>query len=121
MSDLAAWGATALYPLSAILGWALRRFAKGAFVERMRPHFWIGYAVTALALGHALLSSGNVTAIAGSNLWLAGVALAGLGLQTFVGLSLEAPGGYRALLRRWHVVAFWLIAVLIAGHVLLTV
>jgi len=120
-SDIAAWLASLLFLASALLGWVLRRFASGGFIQRMRPHFVVGYAVLALAVGHALLSFANTRSISSADLWVAVVALAGLLFQAFLGLSLQAPGAYRAPLRRWHTVAFWAIAVLIIGHILLTV
>jgi hypothetical protein len=119
-SDLAAWFAVALFPCTALAGWVLRRFFAGAVVARMRPHMVLGYAVLGLGALHGTLAMGNVRVMSGPDTWIASAALAGLGLQTFLGLSLQAPGVYRPALRRWHVVTTWTAGVLIAGHVALT-
>lgn len=119
-SDAAAWTAAVLFPSTAIAGWALRRFAAGAFVLRMRPHFVLGYAVFALAAFHTMTAVPAIAAMGQADVWVASFALAGLALEAFAGASLQAPGLYRPLLRRWHTTAFWTIGVLIVLHVLLT-
>lgn len=119
-SDIGAWLAVLLFPMTGVAGWILRRFVKGAFVERLRPHFVLGYAVLGLAGIHTVLSLENAARIGSSDLWFAAWALVGLGVQTFIGLSLQAPGAFRRPLRRWHVIATFAVALLIVGHVLLT-
>jgi cytochrome b561 len=118
--DGAAWLAVALFPSTAVAGWVLRRFASGAIVERLRPHFWLGYGVLALGGLHGMMAMGRMGALSSANLWVATLALCGLGFQVFVGLNLQAPGAYRMLLRRWHIALTCIVATLIAGHVLLT-
>ncbi len=118
LSTLSAWIATGLVALAALSGWFLRRFARGAFIRRMRPHIVFGYAALAFALLHLVLTLG----VGGTNatgIWLASLALFGLALQVFIGLNLQSPGGYRIILRRWHVVAFYATLVLIFGHIFL--
>ena len=120
-SDLAAaWLAVGLFPSNAAIGWVLRRFAAGALVKRLRPHFVLGYTVLVLGSIHGMLAMGAMGTLRSANLWCATLALGGLALQTFVGLNLQAPGVYRGLLRRWHVTMTCAVAILIAGHVLLT-
>jgi|SRR5579862_669765 len=119
--DAAAWVATALFPSTAVAGLILRRFVTGAFTIRLRPHFVLGYAVFGIALAHTLLAMGAMHALSRLDLWLATLALMGLALQAFLGASLQAPGGYRAVLRRWHLATMWSVALFIAGHVLLTI
>lgn len=119
-SDLGAWFATALYPATGVAGCVFRRFVSGPFVARLRPHYYLGYVVLALGIGHTLLSLGNVPSIGSLDTWIAIWALVGLGLQTFIGLSLQAPGGYRQPLRRWHLIATFAVFVLILGHVVLS-
>lgn len=120
-SDVTAWFATALFPSTAMAGLVLRRFLTGAFAIRLRPHFILGYAVLALAVMHTFVAMPNARALSGTDLRLAALALFGLGLQTFVGMSLQAPGLYRGALRRWHVATTVAVAGLIAGHILLTI
>ena len=118
-SELAAWGALSTVPLNAVGGLFLRRISRGRFTHRMRPHYVLGYAAFGLAAMHLLLSAGDMRSANANGIWLATFAFGGLGLQTFVGMSLQSPGAYRAPLRRWHMFLFWSIAVLIVGHVAL--
>lgn len=118
-SVLVAWTAVFAVPLNAAAGWLLRRWRGGRFVIRMRPHYALGYAALAIAAIHVALVAGRMGAANPAGIWLATFAFAGLGLQTFVGTSLQSPGAYRAPLRRWHIVLFLTILLLIAGHVAL--
>jgi cytochrome b561 len=118
--DAAAWAAVVLFPGTAAAGWILRRFFAGTIVARMRPHFVLGYVVLALGTVHGVHAMGNAHVMSRIDMWFAVLALLGLGWQTFVGLSLQAPGVYRSTLRRWHVVTTWTVATLIVGHVALT-
>jgi Ni,Fe-hydrogenase I cytochrome b subunit len=119
--DAAAWIATALFPSTAAAGLVLRRFVTGAFAMRLRPHFVMGYAVFGLALAHTAFAMGAMRTLSATDLWLATLALAGLALQAFLGASLQAPGAYRTVLRRWHLATTWSVALFIAGHVMLTI
>lgn len=119
--DAAAWIATALFPSTGAAGFVLRRFGTGAFARRLRAHFVLGYAVFGLALAHTALASAGMHTLSVTDLWLASLALAGLALQVFLGASLQAPGTYRVILRRCHLATTWGVALLIAGHVMLTI
>ncbi len=116
-SSTAGWIALGLLPLNAVVGLILRRFAKGSFVRRMRPHFILGYATLTFAVLHLALSTGGMAGANGNGIWLATFAMAGLGAQAFSGASLQDPGAYRAPLRRWHVWLFWTVLVLTVLHV----
>jgi hypothetical protein len=121
LPDLAAWLSTSLYPLTAVAGVVLRRFVSGGFIARLRPHFYLGYAVLGTAAMHTAFAAGNANAIGSSDLTIAVFALLGLGFQTFVGLSLQAPGAYRPVLRGFHLIATWSVGILILAHVVLTI
>lgn len=121
VSQTTAWTAAALFPLTALVGWGLRRLLPGALSVRMRPHLIIGYAVFAIAALHAIAAIPGIGAMNSTNLWAATLAMGGLALESFVGASLQAPGVYRSLLRRWHLVAFVAVGLLIAVHVVVTV
>ncbi|HMF29502.1 MAG TPA: hypothetical protein VKE42_12055 [Candidatus Cybelea sp.] len=118
--DATAWFATALFPSTAAAGFIFRRFASGAFAIRLRPHFVLGYAVFALALAHTAFAMGAMRTLSAIDLWLATLALSGLAVQAFLGASLQAPGVYRTVLRRWHLATTWSVAFFIAAHVMLT-
>ena len=57
---LSGWIALALRSADRTRAWALRRFVRGAFVRRMRPHFVLGYAALAIALVHMWTSMGGM-------------------------------------------------------------
>lgn len=117
IGQLSGWAAFALVPLAAIAGWVLRRFAPGAIVCRMRPHFVLGYAALLFALVHLWASMRSMGGSNPTGIWLATLALGALGFQTLVGANLQSPGVYRKPLRRWHVSAFVAILLLGGGHV----
>ncbi len=119
--DAVAWLAAGLFPVTALAGRILRRILSGAMVVRLRPHFILGYAVLALASIHGMLAMGAMRTLTGSDSWIALFAFAGLALQTFVGASLQAPGTYRRLLRRWHIVTALSVGAFIALHIALTI
>jgi hypothetical protein len=114
---LSGWVALALVPLTAIAAWVLRRFVRGNFVRRMRPHFVLGYATLAFALVHVWTSMGSMRGANSTGIWLATLALFALGFQALVGTNLQSPGAFRLRLRAWHLIAFAAVAVLAAGHV----
>jgi len=118
-SDITAWLALALIPLTAAIGRAIRRWGSGAFALRMRPHYVLGYLALLGALYHTM---GAMSATGGANsngLWFASLATLGLGAQALLGTNLQAPGTYRRPLRRWHMILFWLTAALALAHVVL--
>ncbi len=119
LSDIAAWIAVALVPCTAIVGWALRRWGRGTFVKRLRPHFILGYAALFFAVMHVGMSMGNTDGVNGMGIWFAGFATAGLALQAIVGSNLQSPGIYRWPLRRWHIALFIAIVAFGFGHIAL--
>ena len=118
-SALSGWIACALVPLAALSGWILRRFARGRYALRMRPHYLLGYGAAALAGAHAWTSAGGMAGADALGIWLATFGLGAMLLQAFLGLSLQSPGAYRIGLRRWHVLTFAAVAVLVIGHLAL--
>jgi hypothetical protein len=113
------WLALAAIPLAAAAGWILRRFARGRFSLRMRPHYVVGYAALALAIVHLSFSMRAMAGADSTGIWLAALALLGLIWQALVGSNLQSPGGYRGALRRWHLATFAAVFLLVAGHALL--
>jgi hypothetical protein len=119
LSASSGWLALALIPIVAGAGWILRRFVGGSFRLRMRPHYILGYATFGFALVHLSLSMRATAGADPNGLWLATLALLGLGWQALIGSNLQSPGDYRPLLRRWHLVTFVAVMIFAAGHVML--
>lgn len=119
LSASSGWLALALIPIVAVAGWVFRRLARGPFRWRMRPHYILGYVALGFALLHFALATGASAGANTTGIWLAALALLGLGWQALLGSNLQSPGDYRAPLRRWHLVTFVAVAILAAGHVLL--
>ena len=99
------------------------KFQKGrAFLKRMWPHYWLGYAIAAVTLVHAVLALGSG---GGRNADLLGLFLASTALflvfaQVLLGLNLRRPGiPSRRALRRMHLGLMISIVVLGLGHILL--
>jgi hypothetical protein len=105
----------ALVPLPYLLrGKPLRTAGRRArpFLERMRPHYWIGFAIGILTLLHAVvpMSSGLAQGTSATGLELATAALILVPIQLLLGVSLRNPRlPDRRLVRRWH---FWVMAAL---------
>ncbi len=118
-SDIAAWFALALIPLTAAIAWALRRWGSGAFALRMRPHYFLGYLALFGALYHTMAAMTSTSGANANGLWFAGLATLGLGMQAFLGTNLQSPGVYRRPLRRWHTTLFWLTAAFALAHIVL--
>jgi hypothetical protein len=113
------WIALVLIPFAAAGGWIARRFVKGPVRSRMRPHYLLGYGALALALVHLSTSMGSMAGANSTGIWLATLALLGLGWQALIGSNLQSPGGYRVALRRWHLVTFAAVALFAVGHIAL--
>jgi len=91
--------------------------ARPAGRRRLRLHYWLGYAIAALALVHGMASM--TRGIAG-RAHPAGLKLASLALlvafgQVGIGLWLRGKSGRRVTVRRIH---FWVMAALVALVVL---
>ena len=97
--------------------------AKGVpLLRRMRPHYWLGIAIAAITVAHALLPLfGGVT----GQVNLFGLSLAVLALclvlpQVSLGLRLRNPKTpERTALRRLHFVIMVCLVVLALGHIAL--
>jgi hypothetical protein len=119
LGQASGWVALALIPLTATAGWLTRRVLRGPVRYRMRPHYLLGYAALGFALVHLSFSMGAMPGADSAGIWLATLAIFGLGGQALLGSNLQSPGDYRRPLRRWHLVTFVAVAVLAGGHVLL--
>ena len=93
-----------------------------SFLQRMRPHFWIGYAIVTLTVLHALIAmTGGITGLINP----LGLSLAFIGLfvvvfQLALGSLLARPDmPERRTLRKVHFWTMLSLVVLGLGHILL--
>jgi len=88
---------------------------------RLRPHYWLGFAVAPLAFVHLwpAMSEGWVRRVEPTGLYLASVAFLLACTQIGLGLRLRQPRGSRLWLRRGHFGSMLLIVALAIGHVAL--
>lgn len=127
ITSVSGWVVALLLPAATALPFLLRRggqaIAGGAPIgRRWRRHFWLGYAIAALALIHAAYSTGTGLALraAMSGIYLATGALLLVFAQVFVGLLLREPSlRNRPALRRRHFWGMAAIVVLVLGHIAL--
>ena len=118
-SAIAGWFAVLIVVGAAFSGVLFRRWWKYApFIRRMRPHYVLGYGALAIALIHVFVALALTSNAEPTGIKYATVALGVLGVQTFVGASLQDPGSYRGILRTWHLLAFGAIVILGAIHVI---
>jgi hypothetical protein len=121
------WVLVVLIGTTVALPYVFRRGASAAsgakprpFLERMRPHVWLGDAVVGLTVAHLwpAMSQGWARRVDALGLYLATGALLLAVAQVALGLGLRAAAGRRRRrLRRAH---FWTMVALVAlaaGHV----
>lgn len=119
-SAISGWIALVLIPVTALAAWILRRYSRGKFAVRMRPHFVLGYAALAFAALHLSTSIRESSSGSAAGLWFATLAFAGMAIQSFLGTNLQSPGMFRKPLRRWHVALFAAVLILTGAHALLS-
>ncbi len=127
VTAISGWALVLAIAATIALPYLLRRRALGAaerrpVLERLRPHYWLGYAIAGGALVHAAVPAvaGWGLRANGTGLYLATGALLLVILQMFWGLLLREPSVRdRAAVRRRH---FWGMVGLVAlalGHIAL--
>jgi hypothetical protein len=100
-----------------------RRPAAPRWLSGMRFHYWLGYAIAALALVHAM--SSMTRGIAGhahaAGLRLASLAVLAAIFEVGIGLCLRRPGSarQRQAIRRLHFAVMILLTALVSVHVAL--
>jgi len=91
------------------------------YLLRLRPHYWLGYLIAALALAHGLaaITSGLSRGVDQLGLDFAVGALILLVAQLLIGRTLSEPWlTRRPELRRWHFRATLVLIILILGHLI---
>jgi hypothetical protein len=128
LAEVSGWAVAGLTGIAIALPYALRRgLPPAAYLERLRPHYWIGFTLAGLSLLHAgfAMSAG---ATPGGVAWAVGtwVAIGALLLvfgQVSLGLSLRAePGLSGTERRRRRLLHLLVMAMLVSGglvHVVL--
>ena len=83
------------------------------YLERMWPHYWVGYLLVTLSLVHASAVMGSAPGrVSAKGLWAATFALLLLFLQVLLGRYLQSGSTpCRRLVRRCH---FWVMTALVA-------
>jgi cytochrome bd-type quinol oxidase subunit 2 len=116
---LSGWAAFLLFVAGLLLPYLIRRTRSRdkPILKRLWPHYWIGYALPAVAFVHAWLPmrTGNMKGVNMTGLWLATIALVLIAFQVVIGLQLRNPTqSGRRQLRATH---FWTMA-LLAGLII---
>lgn len=124
LTSLSGWIQLPLFGALVLLPYLLRGKAlrtagvrAGPFLERMRPHYWIGFAVAGLTLLHAVvpMSSGLMRGANLTGLYLATGALFLVLIQVFLGFNLRNPKlPERRAVRRWH---FWIMVAMASAGI----
>ena len=116
----------ALTLLTIALPYLLRRRLQwvGSYLERLRPHYWIGFTIAGLSLVHAGLAMSSGPTPGGVDwsvgIWIATGAMLLVFPQIQLGLGLrQATTPERKRRRRLHFLTMALLVGAAAGHVLL--
>ncbi len=118
-SAISGWASIGAILAALGAGIALRRLKRTPpLVRRMRPHYVLGYTAFAFACAHVIFAMRLMRQTSGGGIRFAAIALIALGVQTFVGASLQDPGGYRRPLRAWHLTIIGVVALTLAVHVM---
>lgn len=112
------WAGVMLFGAGLMLPYLLRSVpgAKAPYLQRMWPHYWLGYLALLVSSVHAWLAMrrGNIRGINSSGVWIATFGLLLMLWQIAVGFMLRDPiQSNRRQLRRIH---FWTMA-LVAGFI----
>ena len=126
LTEASGWVIAALTAVTVVLPFVLRRRLRwvGSYLERMQPHYWIGFTIAGLSLLHAglAMSSGPIPS---SVNWSVGIWIATGGMllvfpQVSMGMGLRKPGGPDRKRRRLlHLGTMVVLVVAGAGHLLL--
>ena len=122
-SAFSGWAGVLLFGSGLAMPYLLRR-SPGAtmpFLQRMWPHYWLGYLSFFASFTHAWLAMRNgMREINAPGVWVATAALAAIVWQISVGLLLRNPAqSNRRNLRRLHLWTMIVVAGLIVVHVAL--
>ena len=101
------------------IGITLRRFKNAPpILQRMRPHFWLGYGALIVAVLHMFATFPMMGHVSNRGLDYATIALVALAAQTVVGMTLRS-GTMRRAMRVIHLTLIAILAFTVALHVVL--
>lgn len=126
-TSISGWALVLAVVITISLPYLLRRRlptrAKGQpILQRLRPHYWLGYAIAIVALAHAVtpMAAGLGGRTSQAGLYLATGALLVVFSQIFLGLLLREPSTLRRqVIRRRHFWGMVALVVLALGHIAL--
>jgi hypothetical protein len=101
---------------------ALSQIPPSTYLERMWPHYWLGYVLVALSLVHAFaVMAAPLGHTNAAGIWAATGALLLLFLQVSLGLYLQSSTAFsRRLLKRCHFGVMLAIVGVLALHIALS-
>jgi hypothetical protein len=124
--EASGWAIALLTAVTVTLPFVLRRRLRwvGSYLERLAPHYWIGFTIAGMSLVHAglAMSSGPIPS---SVNWSVGIWIATGGMllvfpQVSMGMGLRRPGGAdRKRRRRLHLATMAVLVAAGAGHLAL--
>lgn len=89
-----------------------------SFRERLRPHYWLGYAIAGLSSVHAFSVGPAMSRSDAAGVWAATIAWGLLFVQVALGLCLQAGGANPYRIRRIHFWSMLVMSALVLVHVL---
>jgi cytochrome b561 len=124
MTAFSGWAATLLFAVGVGIPFFIRATASAtaSYFTRLRPHYWIGFLIPAVAFLHAWIpmSGGHVRGYDQTGLLVATAALVVMLGQVLLGLALRtARGTIRQSSRRLHFWTMATIAILVVVHIFL--
>ena len=123
VSSVTAWASLLFLAAEIGLPYYLRRAraVEGAVMlslrERLRPHYWLGYAFAALSTGHGSLGGPAMARSEPAGIWAATFASGLLFVQVGLGLLLQSGAATARRLRRIHFWSMMLLSGLVGIHV----
>lgn len=126
-TGISGWALVAAVAITISLPYLLRRRARAGtqrrpLLQRLRPHYWLGYIIAIVALAHAVapMAAGLGGRTSQAGLYLATGALLLVFSQIFLGLLLREPSTLRRqVIRRRHFWGMVALVVLALGHIAL--
>jgi hypothetical protein len=126
LAEFSGWVIAGLTAVTVFLPFVLRRRLRwaGTYLERLRPHYWIGLTIAGLSLIHAGLAMSSGPAPQSVDwsvgIWVATGAMLLVFPQVQLGLGLRQPGSpERKRRRRLHLLTMALLVSAGAAHVVL--